>query len=111
MALTPVVLLMLVLFYTSFIGILPSPDSTFSIVASFVPIITPLAMSTRSAMSVQGVPAWQIVISIALTLMFNGVLVWYGASVYKRFALRNSSKNSWKLLWQNSGVGETPTRR
>jgi ABC-2 type transport system permease protein len=102
MALTPVVLLMLVLFYVSLFGVLPAPDSTFSIVASFVPIITPMAMFTRTALSVQGVSAWQIMLSICLTLALNGVLVWYGASVYKRFALRNSGKSSWKLLFQRT---------
>lgn len=100
MAITPVVMLMLLLFYTSLFAILPAPDSLFSTIASFVPIITPMAMFTRAALSVQSVPAWQILVSIILTLALNAVLVWYGARVYKRFALRNSGKSSWKLLWR-----------
>lgn len=102
MALTPVVLLMVVLFYMTLFGVLPAPDSTFSTVVSFVPIVTPMAMFTRAALSVQGVPAWQMSLSIILTLALNAALVWYGASVYKRFALRNAGKSSWKLLWQKS---------
>ncbi|QQE78066.1 ABC transporter permease [Alicyclobacillus sp. SO9] len=100
MALTPVVIIMLILFYVTLFGILPAPDSIFSTVASFVPIVTPMAMFARAALATNGVAVWQILISIGLVLILNTLLVLYGARVYKRFALRTSGKSSWRILWQ-----------
>lgn len=97
MAMTPVVLCMLVLFYVSIFGVLPAPDSVFSTVVSFIPILTPMTMFTRAVLT--NVPTWQIVISIVLTLLLNFAMIGIGASVYRRFALRTSGKASWRVLW------------
>lgn len=102
MALTPVVLCTLMLFYISVFGVLPHPDSTFATVVSFVPILTPMTMFTRAVMTT--VPTWQILVGIVLTLLLNLVMIRYGARVYRRFALRNTGKASWKLLWKKDGA-------
>jgi ABC-2 type transport system permease protein len=51
------------------------PDSTISVIVSLIPIFTPMVMFMR--ICVQTPPAWQIALSIALTigatwLMFRG---------------------------------------
>lgn len=101
MAMTPVIILVLILFYMSIFGVLPAPGSTFSMVVSFIPILTPMTMFTRAVMT--QVPVWQILISIVLTIVLNIVMIRFGARVYHRFALRNSGKSSWKLLWSREG--------
>ncbi|MCL6442934.1 MAG: ABC transporter permease [Alicyclobacillus sp.] len=102
MALTPVVLCMVILFYISLFGVLPQPDSTFAAIVSFIPILTPMTMFTRAVMTT--VPTWQIVIGIGLTILLNLLMIRYGAAVYRRFALRNTGKASWTLLWKKDMV-------
>lgn len=98
MAVTPVVLLVVILFYITVFGVLPRPDSVFATVVSFIPILTPMTMFTRAVMI--AVPTWQIIIGIVLTIGLNLVMIRYGAKVYRRFSLRTTGKASWKLLWK-----------
>jgi ABC-2 type transport system permease protein len=98
MAITPVVILMVVCFYLALFGVLPNPDSTLAKVVSLLPMLSPLTMPARIALS--SVPGWQVAVALALDVAFTVLLVAWGARVYRRFALRNSGRASWRLvLW------------
>lgn len=61
--------------------VLSSPDGTLSVVCSFVPFWTPLLMFLRVATLTP--PAWQVLLSIALTVATVVVLNWGAARVYR----------------------------
>ena len=58
-----------------------APNSNLVVIASFVPLLSPFVMFTRSV--VGDVPNWQIAISIALSLATIVVLVWISAKLYR----------------------------
>jgi ABC-2 type transport system permease protein len=98
MAVTPVAMVLLILFYVALFGVIPNPNSTFAVIVSYIPLFTPLTMFARAALA--SVPVWEVLISVLITIAFNAVLIVYGAKVYRRFALRTSGKSGWRLLWQ-----------
>ena len=63
-----------------------SPDTTLSAVASFVPLSAPMAMPVRWLVS--NVPAWQVAISFALTLLTAIAVMRLSAAIYAGTALR-----------------------
>ncbi len=61
--------------------VLSSPDSTLSVICSFVPFWTPLLMFLR--VTTLTPPAWQILLSIGLTLGAVVFLNWAAARIYR----------------------------
>jgi ABC-2 type transport system permease protein len=61
--------------------VLSSPDGPLSVVCSFVPFWTPLLMFLRVATLTP--PAWQVLLSIALTAATVVVFNWGAARVYR----------------------------
>jgi ABC-2 type transport system permease protein len=95
MAVMPITFLMIIVFYSAIYAIF-NPESMFSIVISFVPFFSPLAMFARLALS--DVPWWQIALSIIICCISISYMVKMGARIYRRFALKNSGKSGWKVL-------------
>lgn len=62
------------------------PDSTVSVIASFVPLSAPMAMPARWL--VGDVPAWEVVVAFALTFATAFALVRLSAAIYAGTALR-----------------------
>lgn len=81
----PLNLVTVISYLVAFFGV-SSPDSTLTVVASFVPLSAPMAMPVRWLTS--DVPAWQLVVSFALTLATAVALVRVSAAVYAGTALR-----------------------
>ncbi len=75
------VLMPLILAVMCFPMVLASPDSTLSTVLSLVPFWTPLLMFLRASALMP--PAWQIALSIVLTLGTIVVLNWAAARIYR----------------------------
>lgn len=63
-----------------------SPDSTLSVVASFIPPLAPMIVPARAAQD--SLPASQLAISIALMLIAALALLWLAARIYDRSVLR-----------------------
>lgn len=59
-------------------------------IASFVPIISPIAMPSRLAAG--DVPLWQILVSLALNIVAAFVLVRLGAKIYDRNLMQTQGK-------------------
>jgi ABC-2 type transport system permease protein len=75
------VLMPLVLGVMFFPAVLQSPDSTLSTVLSLIPLLTPLIMFLR--ITVVAPPAWQIALSILLTLASIAAIAWVAARIYR----------------------------
>lgn len=81
----PLNLVAVACYLVAFFGV-TSPDSTLTTVASFVPLSAPMAMPVRWL--VGDVPAWQLAVSFALTLLSAATLVRLSAAIYAGTALR-----------------------
>jgi len=63
-----------------------SPDSTLSVVASFIPPFAPMIVPARAAQD--SLPASELAISIALMVIAALALLWLAARIYDRSVLR-----------------------
>ncbi|MBA3300864.1 MAG: ABC transporter permease [Thermoleophilaceae bacterium] len=63
-----------------------SPDSSVSVVATFLPPLAPMVVPARAAQD--SLPATQLAISIALMVLATVVLLWLAARIYDRAVLR-----------------------
>jgi ABC-2 type transport system permease protein len=75
------ILLPLVVGMMFFPAVIQSPDSGLAVALSLVPPLTPLLMFLR--ISVVTPPAWQILLSILLTLATIAGVVWVAARIYR----------------------------
>ncbi len=58
-----------------------TPDSTIMVVASFIPISSPMAMFVRIAMS--QVPVWQVVVSVGILILSTFGIGYLSAKIYQ----------------------------
>jgi len=61
-----VIMIPIILAYVVSIFAINDPDKSFAVIASMIPLVSPMVMFTRVALS--SVPAWQVGLSIALSL-------------------------------------------
>jgi len=78
---TPVMLLLMVP-YILWMPITRNPNSTFSTVVSFIPVINPFAMMLRVA-STKPPPTWQILLSIAIGVVSVYIAMWMAAKIFR----------------------------
>jgi ABC-2 type transport system permease protein len=81
----------IVLPYVLGISILPS-DPTNELIAtlSLIPLFSPMLMPMRMAFGVA--PLWQVVLSIGLSIILIGLLVWLAGRIYRNAVLRMGSR-------------------
>lgn len=75
------IMIPVILGFVSMTPILESPDSGFAVVMSMIPFFSPILMLAR--MAITEVPAWQVLLSLAL--LFGGFLatMWLSARIYR----------------------------
>ena len=66
----------------SWMVVLRAPDSTVSTVLSLIPFATPFLMLLRVSLQ-PGPPAWQLALSIVLTLSTMLFLVWAAGRIFR----------------------------
>lgn len=77
----PVMILMMVPYIaTPMIG--NAPDSAFAVTSSFIPPINSFTMMARLA-STSPPPVWQVVLSLAVSMVAAAVAVWFAAKVFR----------------------------
>lgn len=86
-----------------FWSVLNDPDSRLSVVASLVPIFTPLLMLLRIA--VKTPPGWQIALGYALTAAFTWWMVRVTARIYRLGILMVGKKPTLPELWRWARYG------
>ncbi|HBL26613.1 MAG TPA: hypothetical protein DD490_07250, partial [Acidobacteria bacterium] len=80
------------------VRIINDPGSTFAVVASLIPLFTPLLMTLR--ISLEMPPLWQILLAYALTVGFVVGMVWVCARIYRIGILMYGKKPTFQELWK-----------
>ena len=95
--LTPVMFVFLVPWFLM-MPILTNPDSTLSVVLSLVPIYTPMTMFIRLLVSEP--PAWQVALSLALSVATIAGLLKASAKVFRAGLLATGKRPTIPELWR-----------
>jgi ABC-2 type transport system permease protein len=95
--LTPVVFVFLVPWFL-LMPILTNPDSTLSVVLSLVPIYTPMTMFIRILVSEP--PAWQVALSLALSVATIVFLLKATAKIFRAGLLATGKRPTIPELWR-----------
>ena len=96
-AIVPINLLVFASFFIS-VGALQDPDSTNAVVASLLPISSPLAMPVRMLLGSAGI--WQVVASLAILIGSTALLIPLAARVYAGAVLRTGAKVKIRDAWR-----------
>jgi ABC-2 type transport system permease protein len=78
-------------------GTMQNPESPISFWCSLIPLTSPIVMMARLPF---GVPAWQIILSMAIMVVTFLAFVWMAAKVYRTGILMYGKKTSWKEMWK-----------
>lgn len=81
-----------------FMPVVNDPNAPWAVVASLVPLFTPLLMMLRIA--VQTPPFWQIALGYSLTALFVCFMVWLTSRIYRVGILMVGKKPTVKELWR-----------
>jgi ABC-2 type transport system permease protein len=95
--LTPVVFILLVPWFL-LMPILTSPDATLSVVLSLVPIYTPMTMFVRILVSEP--PAWQVALSLLLSVATIAFLLKATAKIFRAGILATGKRPTIPELWR-----------
>ena len=71
------------------------PSSGIGVALSYVPFTSPMVMMSRIP---SGVPAWEIVVSLAVLYLSFLVMVWIAAKIYRVGIFMYGKKPSWSEL-------------
>jgi len=78
-------------------GTMQNPGSAIAFWFSMIPLTSPIVMMARIPF---GVPAWQIILSMAIMVITFIAFVWMAAKVYRTGILMYGKKTSWKEMWK-----------
>jgi ABC-2 type transport system permease protein len=93
----PLTVLILASFFLAF-GALDDPGSTLARVLSFVPPSAPMVMPVR--MIAGNVAAWEVAVSVLLTLAAAVALITLAARIYGAAVLRTGSRVTLRAVWR-----------
>jgi ABC-2 type transport system permease protein len=96
----PLTIIILASFFLSF-GALDDPGSSLAKVLSLLPPSAPMVMPVR--MIAGNVAAWEVVVSVALTLAAAAGLIAIAARVYGAAVLRTGSRVTLRAMWRATG--------
>jgi ABC-2 type transport system permease protein len=91
---TPVMIPLMVGYFISTKTIL-DPDSATVFWGSMIPFTSPIVMMSRIT---SGVPAWEIVVSLAVLFISFFLMTWLAAKIYRTGILMYGKKTSWREL-------------
>lgn len=94
----PVMVPLMASYLFSVMAVQLGADSPIAFWASMVPFSSPIVMMVRVTMG--GVPAWEIALSMALLIGGIVFMVWLAARIYRVGILMYGKKPSWKEIWK-----------
>ena len=78
-----------------------NPNCTEAVIASMIPFTSPVVMMSRVVFGIpEGVPLWQLLVSMATMLMTTVFFIFLAARIYKTGILLYGKKVSWKEMIQ-----------
>jgi ABC-2 type transport system permease protein len=72
--------------YLASFSAIGNPDSQLAVILTFVPLSAPMVAPARAAQD--GLPAWELALSLALMAVATVALIWLAARIYERAVLR-----------------------
>ncbi|MEA2268738.1 MAG: type transport system permease protein [Solirubrobacteraceae bacterium] len=99
-ATAPLTILIVMSFFLSF-GALDDPGSSLARTMSFVPPSAPMVMPVR--LIAGEAAAWEVVASVALTVLGGAALIAVAARVYGAAVLRTGARVSLRTVWRATG--------
>ncbi len=91
------VMIPLMIGYFLAIKIMISPESNAVIIGSFVPFTSPIVMMARLP---QGVPTWQVLVSLGILYVSFIGTVWLAGKIYRTGILMYGKKTSWREIFK-----------
>ena len=92
----PVTIPILLAFFIAFSAI-DNPSSTLLVWASYIPFTSPICMMMRV---VNGIPSWELWLSLAILVLTTFVMMYLSAKIYKVGILMFGKKSSFKDMWK-----------
>lgn len=89
------IMIPLMIGYFLAIKIMISPESNAVVIGSFVPFTSPIVMMARIP---QGVPAWQVLVSLLILYVSFIFTTWLAGKIYRTGILMYGKKVSWKEI-------------
>ena len=99
-AVMPVVLSAVTVYMTTFVVIVPNPESTVSKVLSLLPPFAPIAMPPRIALD--AVAAWEIAVAIVLMVIGTVAVMRLAARIYTGAVLRSGARIKILEAWRSA---------
>lgn len=90
-SLTLIVMIPVILGFYIMMAALQAPNSSLAVGSSFIPLFAPIVMPARLPFDP---PAWQIIGSLAVTIIFSGFMVWLAGRIYRVGILNYGKKSS-----------------
>lgn len=98
---TPVTMIAMISYFVAILGVVDDPDGTVARVATFLPPSAPMVVPLRAAFD--AIPAWEIVVSIVITLAAIYGLFVIGGRVYAGAALQTTGRMKLRDAWRSAG--------
>lgn len=92
----PVTVPILAAFFIAFSGF-DNPESSLLAWASYIPFTSPICMITRV---VNGIPSWEVWLSLAILIVTTFVMMYLSAKIYKVGILMFGKKSTFADLWK-----------
>jgi ABC-2 type transport system permease protein len=98
---TPVTMVAMTSYFVAILGVINDPDGTVATIATFIPASAPFVVPLRAAFD--AIPAWQIGLSIVITLIGIWALFTVGARVYSGAVLQTAGRMKLRDAWRSAG--------
>ncbi len=93
-----VAVLILLAGFMLFLPVVNAPDSRLAVVASLIPVFSPLIMMLR--ITVKMPPTWQIAVGYTLAVLFIVFMIWACGRIYRVGILLHGKKPTPRELWR-----------
>jgi ABC-2 type transport system permease protein len=98
---TPVTMIAMISYFVAIFAVVDDPNGTVATIATFLPPAAPMVVPLRAAFD--AIPAWQIVVSVIVTLATIYGLFVVGGRVYAGAALQTSGRMKLRDAWRSAG--------
>jgi ABC-2 type transport system permease protein len=98
---TPVTMIAMISYFVAIFAVVDDPDGAVAQIATFLPPSAPMVVPLRAAFD--AIPAWEIVASIAITLVAIYGLFVIGGRVYAGAALQTTGRMKLRDAWRSAG--------
>ncbi|WP_394750490.1 ABC transporter permease [Spongiimicrobium salis] len=98
----PVLIPLMLAIYVGFFSVLNNPNGPIAVGFSLFPLTSPIVMLMRLSGGIgeEGVPIWQLAVSIGLLIVTFAGIVWLAAKIYRVGILMYGKKASYKEIFK-----------